>query len=361
MKRVAILIYLFLASLASASEYSISLTTHQRTKLVELIKSDKDAQARFETLKHVADKALDDTPNPIKTIQSEGKLKTDPAKIKTSESMADMGKVNALAYAFAVTADARYGDKAREFVLAWAHKNVPNGDPIDDTSLDHLFVAYDLTRAHYSADDKKSVETWIRHVADTEISHLKKSSGTAKNNWHSHRLKIIGLAGYAIADAKLIDYAIDGFKKQIEGNLKPDGSSLDFHERDALHYHCYDLEPLLVLAIAAAENGTALYPFRAASGSSLDKSVKFLVPYCTGAKTHPEFVHSNVAFDKKRAESGDEHYKAGRLFSPKSGGHTLELAAFFDSSYMPIYCQATGATASKFPSWQFVLNAVRAK
>ena len=42
-------------------------------------------------------------------------------------------------------------------------------------------------------------------------------------------------------------------KKQIAANLRPDGSSLDFHERDALHYHCYDLEPLLTLAIAASQ------------------------------------------------------------------------------------------------------------
>jgi len=339
-----------------AGEYTISLTVPQRVKLVELIKSDKEAQARFETLKRVADKALDDKPNPIKTIQTEGKLNSDPVKIKTHESLKDTGKIYALGYAFAVTGEARYADKVREFVLAWATENNPTGDPIDETSLESLFVAYDLTRGSYSSDETKKAEAWMRRVADAEISHAKKN---AINNWQSHRLKIVGLVGYALADSKYINYAVEGYKKQMESNLKPDGSSFDFHERDALHYHCYDLEPLLALAMAAQANGTNLYSQTSSGGASLDKSVKFLVPYCTGAKTHPEFVNSKVAFDRKRAESGDEHYKAGHPFDPKNGGHTLELASFFDAGYLPIYAQATGHAEPKYPSWQFVLNAAR--
>jgi len=68
-------------------ENPISLNAQQRTKLMELIKTDKDAKARFETLKRAADKALNDKPNPIRIIQGEGKLKTDPLEIKTLESL----------------------------------------------------------------------------------------------------------------------------------------------------------------------------------------------------------------------------------------------------------------------------------
>ena len=346
-------------------ENPISLNAQQRTKLMELIKTDKDAKARFETLKRAADKALNDKPNPIRVIQGEGKLKTDPLAIKTRESLGDMRKMYFFAYTFASTGDTQYADKAREFILAWAQQNMPTGNPIDETTLDDLFFAFDLTQSQFSPAEKKSAQTWMRKVADTQIAigliHARKGDGISKNNWQSHRLKIVGLIGYTLAEKKYIDYAIEGFKRQIEVNLRPDGSSIDFHERDALHYHCYDVEPLLELAIAANNNGTNLYTYKSKSGASLEKSVKFLMPFCSGEKKHPEFVKSTVAFDRKRAESGDENYKAGHLFDPKKGGRSLELAAAFDKNLSEVYCQATARTVSIYPSWQFVLNAVRNK
>ena len=348
-----------------AAENPITLNTQQRTKLLELIKNDKDAKARFDNLKRAADKVLNDSPNPIRVIQGEGKLKTDPVAIKTRESLGDMRKMYFLAYTFAATGDTQYADKAREFIVAWSQQNMPTGNPIDETTLDDLFFAFDLTQSRFSYAEKKMAQTWLRKVADTQIAiglmHARKGDGTSKNNWQSHRIKIVGLIGYTLSEKKYIDYAVEGFKRQIELNLRPDGSSIDFHERDALHYHCYDVEPLLELSIAANNNGTNLYTYKSKSGASLEKSVKFLLPFCNGEKKHPEFVKSTVAFDRKRAESGDENYKAGHLFDPKKGGHSLELAAAFDKNLSEVYCQATGRTVSNHPSWQFVLNAVRDK
>jgi hypothetical protein len=363
MKTIVLLCTLAIA--LAAAENPISLNPQQRTKLMELIKTDKEAKARFETLKRAADKALNDKPNPIRVIQGEGKFKTDPLAIKTRESLGDMRKMYFFAYIFAATGDTQYADKAREFILAWAQQNMPTGNPIDETTLDDLFFAFDLTQSQFSSAEKKIAQAWMRKVADTQIAiglmHARKGDGISKNNWQSHRLKIVGLIGYTLAEKKYIDYAVEGFKRQIEVNLRSDGSSIDFHERDALHYHCYDIEPLLELAIVANNNGTNLYTYKSKSGASLEKSVKFLLPFCSGEKKHPEFVKSTVAFDRKRAESGDENYKAGHLFDPKKGGHTLELAAAFDKNLSEVYCQATARTASIYPSWQFVINAAREK
>jgi hypothetical protein len=363
MKTIVLLCTLAIA--LAAAENPISLNPQQRTKLMELIKTDKEAKARFETLKRAADKALNDKPNPIRVIQGEGKFKTDPLAIKTRESLGDMRKMYFFAYIFAATGDTQYADKAREFILAWAQQNMPTGNPIDETTLDDLFFAFDLTQSQFSPAEKKIAQAWMRKVADTQIAiglmHARKGDGISKNNWQSHRLKIVGLIGYTLSEKKYIDYAVEGFKRQIEVNLRSDGSSIDFHERDALHYHCYDIEPLLELAIVANNNGTSLYTYKSKSGASLEKSVKFLLPFCSGEKKHPEFVKSTVAFDRKRAESGDENYKAGHLFDPKKGGHTLELAAAFDKNLSEVYCQATARTASIYPSWQFVINAAREK
>ena len=96
MKTIVLLCTLAIA--LAAAENPISLNPQQRTKLMELIKTDKEAKARFETLKRAADKALNDKPNPIRVIQGEGKLKTDPLAIKTRESLGDMRKMYFFAY-----------------------------------------------------------------------------------------------------------------------------------------------------------------------------------------------------------------------------------------------------------------------
>jgi hypothetical protein len=99
-----------------------------------------------------------------------------------------------------------------------------------------------------------------------------------------------------------------------------------------------------------------LYTYAAAKGGSVARSVQFLIPYCTGAKTHAEFVKSKVSFDRKRAESGDARYKAGTPFDPKNGVHTLELAAYFEPSLVEVICEIEGGKVKRFPTWQTVVD-----
>lgn len=348
-----------------ASAGPVSLSDDQREKLAALVKSDPDARRRFDELKRQADGALKEQPNPIAEIRSEGKLPGDPARVKTQESLKDMRRLYALGFAYAVTGEASYADKARQFLAAWAKENHSRGDPIDDTNLESALVAYDLVRKTCPEAERKAIDHWLLQAAEAEVESAAKRPGSTKNNWQSHRLKIVGLVGLLLDDKKLIDYAAKGFREHVNHNLEPDGSSLDFHERDALHYHCYDLEPMLTLAIAFDQAGKDLYSHTSSKGASLARSVRFLVPYCEGTKTHAEWIHSKVAFDRKRAEAGDAHYKAGTLFEPKSGRRTLESAAYFDPSLNNLV-ERLGAekgeeskTQDPYPTWRMVLNAVQ--
>ena len=352
------MIAIAIGAAATASAGPVSLSDAQRQKLIQLVKSDTEAGQQFAEIKREADAALKAEPNPIHHIRSEGKLSSDPERIQTQKSTPDLKKMYALGFAYAVTGDAAYPAKARSILKAWAKVNESRGDPIDDTGLEQAIVAYDLVRATCSTEEKRAIDEWLRKTADAEMATARKKSSTTRNNWHSHRLKIVGLVGLLLDDKKLTDWTVGAFKEQIDQNLYADGSSYDFHERDALHYHCYDLEPLLTLAIAAGQAHIDLYSHTSKEGASIAKSVRFVVQYCDGSKTHAEFVNSKVSFDKKRADSGDAHYKAGTLFEPKNGRHTLELAAYFDPSLMPLVCKLSGK-AERFPTWQTVLNAVR--
>jgi len=343
---------------AAGHGQNISLNAPQRVRLKELVASDPEAGQYFQTLQRAADAALGTQPNPVPEIQSEGKLANDPAKVRTRESLTDLPKMTALAYAYAITEKPAYLQKATDFLTAWANVNHSTGDPIDDTKLEDAIVAFDLVQQQMPTGEKQAVERWLRQVAEAEVQR----GGVAVHdygNWNSHRLKIIGLIGFAMNDQKFINAAVEGFKRQIGENLKPDGSSLDFHKRDALHYHLYDLEPLLALAIAAQKNGMSLYSY-SARGTSLPKSVAFLFPFCEGKQVHREFVNSTVKFDQTRAKAGESEYQAGHPWNPKNAARTLTLNAYFekDKSYEEL--KAIGLTFTNYPNWEAVVQEVPA-
>jgi len=343
-----------------AMAQQLALKPEQQSELLELVAKDKAAARQFARVKAEADEALPASPNPVKIIESEGKLKTDPGKMATTKSLADMRKIEALGWAFAVSGDARYGSKAKEFVLAWARVNEPQGDPINETNLEPVLVGYDLTQAIFPADERGIVEAWLRKIAGTLIERQKKKTKASSfNNWQSHRLKMLGLCGWLLQDKALIERAVSGYREQITNNLLPDGSSFDFHERDALHYHCYDLEPLLSLATAAKQQGIDLYDHVGSNGASLGKAVEFLVPYCYGSKTHAEFVNSKVEFDRKRAEAGQGEFAIGHPFDPKEGLEVLEMASRFDERFALVVAGIKGKKTARCSSWQMVLNEVR--
>ena len=303
-------------------------TPAERAQLIEMTQTDRVAKAEFAELKQQADASLYDTPNPIRTIQTEGKLAGDPVKVATRASLGDMQALFVLGYAYEITREAKYADRVRAFILAWAAVNQPTGDPIDETNLEPLLVAYDQTRGTFSDRWTASEPTvTLRRIIQAEWD-----APQSTTNWQSHRLKIVGIAACVFSgDKPLIARAIKGFKDQVAANLYPDGSSFDFHERDALHYHVYDLEPPARAGDRGPRQGyLALYDYAAPGGASLRRSVHFLVPYCTGEEEHHEFVNSKVEFDRKRAANGEKGYQIGHLFRPAEGLRALSLAAYFD-------------------------------
>jgi hypothetical protein len=331
----------------------------QREKLAQLVRSDGEAARLFQKFQRLADASLSEAPRPVHRLATAGKLASDPAKQESRVALEDMKKLEALGLVSAATAQPAYGIAAKRMILAWVDTYQPTGEPIDETKLEPLFQAYGLTRQVFSAPERGRVESWLRRIARQEQEAVRPASVTASNNWNGHRLKIIAYAAFLLEDRALLEQVVDGFKRQIESDLRPDGSSLDFHERDALHYHCYTLEPLLTLAMVARQAGFDLYEYESPSGASLRRSVAFLVPYCTGAATHREWVHSKVAFDRDRAQAGEPRFQTGALFPQEVGLRTLALASFFDDKLAPIVARLSHReSAARFPVWQSVLNEV---
>jgi hypothetical protein len=357
--RVIVLVCVCLVFGEAKAQY-VSMTSREAGRLIDLVKTDRSVKAMFDSIRRVADDAMGDDPNPIDTIRTEGLLQGDPRKTATWEAIADLHKMYALAIAWRVTKKSEYLNKASVYLIAWADSNRSRGDPIDDTNLDPAIAAFDNIKEWLTPGENRRIGRWLRQAAEAEINanYNRPERATSHNNWNSHRLKIVGEIGFAVGDKALQQYAIEGIQQQIGRNLQADGRSEDVISRDALHYHVYDLEPLLRLAIVLQRaTQKDYYHYVAPSGASLVQSVEWLLPYLDGRQTHAEFVNSTVEFDRRRAQNGEKGYAAGTLFDPKSGIATLVLAAYFDEAKLALARKLAGS-GEGYPSWQAVINAL---
>ncbi|MET0549619.1 MAG: alginate lyase family protein, partial [Xanthomonas sp.] len=192
------------------------------------------AQARL------ADAARAQGAHPLDNLSTGGRLHGDPVKAATETSLGDMPRIQALALRFALQGERADALAAGDQLAQWAAHNVPNGNPIDETGLEPAIFAYRIVRPALPDAQRRAIDAWMRRIADAEIGSRDLKRKTATNNWHSHRLKTVGMIGAALDDTRLLDYARAGFRQQIADNLLPDGRSIDFVERDALSYHVYD-------------------------------------------------------------------------------------------------------------------------
>jgi len=343
----------------SIQSQNLTLNKHEITKLQQLIKKDSSAAKQFKGLLNLADQSLKDSPNPIIIITSEGRLAGDPLKTATANALKDIRKMYALSMVYRITNNDNYCRKAEEFLIAWAKKNQPTGDPIDETNLDGAFESYDLLKDKLSAKDRSVITRWFRNVADTEINYprmVRLTKSGRYDNWNSHRLKIIGEVAWLLNDETYKKFITDNLPLHIAGNIYPDGSSFDFTERDAFHYHIYDIEPLIKLSILIQRaGGPDYYHFTASNQASIAKSIDFMVPFVNGEKTHAEFVNTKISFDLKRAKNNEASYKIGHLFDPAEALQLFTLAAKYDPTLIEIV-RKLKKDDQRFPYWQAVLN-----
>ena len=90
-------------------------------------------------------------------------------------------------------------------------------------------------------------------------------------------------------------------------------------QRDALHYHVYDLEAWTQIAVAAPEILNA--PQRA----RIEQALLFMKPYYEGSREHTEFANSKVPFDAERRDAGTPGFE-NAPWKPEGANNLLRLA-----------------------------------
>jgi hypothetical protein len=298
-----------------------------------------------------ADAALARAPGAIPELHTEGTLPGKGIREISLKAKEDQPIVIALALAWRLTGDRRYLDQTARYLENWADTYHMSFNPIDETGFDTLILATDLTEADLSPALKAKMDGFWRRMAEGYLDAMDGKPKNSHTNWQSHRIKLATMAAFEVGDTKLIDRAREAFRKQVSGNIRPDGSVFDFYERDALHYVTYNLDPMLMAAMAAQAHDQDWYGWKSATGSSLAGALKWLEPYATGEKTHIEFANSQIAFDRERAAAGQKEY-APHPWDPGNAVNTYAMAAAITGgSYRDFAAKLVERTGKKPIDW----------
>ncbi|XVJ45723.1 alginate lyase family protein [Pseudomonas sp. UBT] len=287
-----------------------------------------------------AQRHLADPPAPLPHLHTEGTLPNQGIRAQSIAAEKDWPVMRQAALAWRLSGDPRYLKQVDDYLAAWADVYQPDFNPIDETNLDMLINAYALTADHLRLETRAASRRLISTLGNGYIAHIQQfhgqKKGTQTNNWQSHRVKLVTVAAAALGDQAMLEQAHQLFKQQVADNILPDGSVTDFQDRDALHYVVYDLEPLVQAALAAKPYGGDWLNLKA-NGASLGAALDWLVPYANGQRSHQEFVHTHVQFDKDRAAVGEAGYSG--TWEPKSSATLFWLAAQLDKRYLPTATQ----------------------
>ncbi|MBC8723364.1 hypothetical protein OKW38_003864 [Paraburkholderia sp. MM5496-R1] len=292
---------------------------------------------------------LNEQPHALAKLHTEGTLPHEGIYDQSVEAEKDLDLLRDAALAWRATSDDRFLKLVDRLLYAWVTTYQPSFNPIDETRFEGLILAYDMTASALPVKTRNAAMAFLTKLANGYIAQIdaqpRPLTGTFRNNWQSHRIKLIAMAAFTLDNRKMINAAQRLFVEHIGDNIAPDGSTIDFGERDALHYVTYDLQPLVTAALAARRHNRNWLQEKGANGATLLAALNWLVPFATGAQTHEEFVHSNVAFDAKRREAGLPGYSG--QWDPKNATELFHLAARLDGRFTPVALQL----APTPPAW----------
>lgn len=116
--------------------------------------------------------------------------------------------------------------------------------------------------------------TWLQ-----TSPHGVDESRTGNNHsawWNSH---VMALACY-IGDDSVIAECCEYFKNYLSSAIAPDGSApRELKRTRSFHYSLFNCDAMAVSCEAAASRGFNLWSYEAPNGASMEKAVRFLLPY----------------------------------------------------------------------------------
>lgn len=297
-----------------------------------------------------AERNLAREPDPIATIHVEGTLPGQGIYDRSLAATRDFPVLLDFAIAWAISGDERYRAAADRYLKAWTAIYRVSLNPIDEERFDIVVLASDLVRGNLEPETARGVEALLLRLRDGYLQAVTSPPrrGSDVNNWQSHRLKIGGMAAFALGEREPILRLRAALDAHLARHIvTADGEVIDFGERDALHYVVYSLMPLTELCLAAHAHGEDWLRRPTPLGASVATAIDWLVPYADGRRTHQEFVRSKVRFDAERARAGLAHF--GGAWDRARALELFALATALDRRWEPTLASIS-TTAGKQPS-----------
>ena len=276
------------------------------------------------------------SPNPVPELFMEHTLDSDTRRIASRSALKDVDIVFHAAACAAYASDFQLAQlslrRSLEYLERWSAIYIPQGNPVNDSYLLPMLLAARLIWPQILEAKRNDLIKWIRgfvtqgdrfYAGEIDAGSRRivrpDSDSRVKNNWQTWRLAIRSSAVTILNDQREMEVTANLIANQIEVNLNSDGSSYDFLQRDALHYHVYDLDAWTHIAIVSPKILTTQHRER------IQKAFLFMKPYYEGSREHIEFANSKVPFDAERREAGIPEYQ-NVPWIPEGANKLLRLA-----------------------------------
>lgn len=200
----------------------------------------------------------------------------------------------------------------------------PIGHPITEQEL--ISILYDAivvpNWSKFTTITQETTKTYARSFAAALVTTYEKpelllnpltskryADDVQYNNFQSIRIYQVAYIADFLKDEELIKWSYEHLVKQIDNNLYDDGTSFDFHHRDSLGYHVYNVRAL-VKACLVLQGGqhkysnVDLYTYVTKNTNSIKNSIHYLFPYVKGEKEHYMLLKSHFRSDKNSKNYG---------------------------------------------------------
>jgi len=205
------------------------------------------------------------------------------AAIELGDVVRDLG----LAYAF--TGEAKYADKAIDFIRAWSldpgtrmKPTTAAGNRIElFITLPGYFYGADLIWSYdgWDADEKAAFAGWVKALGDHAMSN-----GVGLNNFANWRVVLIASIGALLNDNSFLSFAENEWKRLLPLQMNGVGSSVagilgqESGRTRGLHYSLYAINAMIQGAEILRHHNVNLYDV-VVKGRSLKLALDFITPY----------------------------------------------------------------------------------
>lgn len=199
------------------------------------------------------------------------------------------------------------------------------GHAIDESQFYIVFDTYSIYRTLFSSDEQRRIHIWILSIGRGQIKSFNDGINI-KNNWQTHRIKTVACAARVINNTELYTWAYAQLYKHISTNLLPDGRCHDWLERDSISYVTYNMVAFIIaINNLKSRYSDDFYNYESPNGSSIKKSVNFVIPYIEGTLTNVMFINSTVFSDKDKSGRG-------KVWEKTDAKNMIRLAMVYDKS-----------------------------